>query len=98
MHHNLEVWTNPEKFDPDRFLPEKSIERDVYSYIPFSVGSRNCIAQKFGLLEIKIALTILLRKYHVKSVLKPSEVKFVCFSTLKPYNENLEIYFMPRNI
>ena len=46
IHHNPEVWPEPEKFDPERFDPDGP-KRDPFSWIIFSAGARNCIGQKY---------------------------------------------------
>lgn len=48
LHHNPIVYPDPEKFDPERFAGPTN--RSPYAYIPFSVGSRNCIGNLFWIL------------------------------------------------
>jgi cytochrome P450 len=66
MNHRLpELWTDPLKFDPDRFTePRNEHKRHRYAFTPFGGGAHKCIGMTFGQLEIKTILHRLLRRYR----------------------------------
>ncbi|KAJ8672746.1 hypothetical protein QAD02_004006 [Eretmocerus hayati] len=66
-HRNKKYWDDPEKFIPERFLPENSDERHPYAYIPFSGGLRGCIGQKYAMMCLKIILVHILRNFRLHS-------------------------------
>lgn len=43
IHRREDIYKNPDKFDPDNFLPERTANRHYYAFIPFSAGPRSCV-------------------------------------------------------
>ncbi|MCB5181957.1 cytochrome P450 [Streptomyces antimicrobicus] len=67
-HRHPDYWTDPERFDPDRFAPEAEAARPRYAWFPFGGGPRACIGQHFSMLESVIALAMMLRAYEFEAV------------------------------
>ena len=66
IHRDKKVYLDPHKFDPDRFCPAKDGARQhPFSFIPFSAGPRNCIGQKYAMMEMKTLLSSMLRKFQL---------------------------------
>ncbi|VDO18703.1 unnamed protein product [Heligmosomoides polygyrus] len=68
IHTNPTVYDDPAAFDPERFSDENIQKRHPYAYIPFSAGPRNCIGQKFALLEVKTVLSWFFRRFSISSL------------------------------
>ncbi|CAG2176687.1 unnamed protein product, partial [Oppiella nova] len=67
IHHSPEYYPNPERWDPERFMPENRDQLTPYTYMPFGTGPRNCVGMRFALMEAKAAIAQLVHKYKFKT-------------------------------
>ena len=81
-HRTDEIFPDPYRFKPERWLSEY---HSAYEFMPFSAGPRYCIGTSLGMMQLKIALSILLREYSF--TLKPG-TKVDCngLNSIRPKN------------
>ena len=63
-HYNPRYFPDPERFDPERFSPENEKRLPRFAYIPFGGGPRVCIGNSFAMMEAKLILSTLIKRYR----------------------------------
>jgi sterol 14-demethylase len=64
-----EVFTEPDKFDPDRFGPGREEHKSSpYAYLGFGGGMHSCMGQNFAFMQVKTILSILFREFDIEMV------------------------------
>ena len=64
-HHRADIYEHSDRFIPERWL---SITPSPYEYLPFGAGPRMCIGAPLAMAEIKTALTLILKRFHLRMV------------------------------
>lgn len=60
-----DYFIDPDVFKPERFSADSAEKINPFAYVPFSAGPRNCIGQKFAILEMKSTISKLLRHFEL---------------------------------
>ena len=70
LHRNSNVWKNPHKFYPERFLDPR--EMGGLKYLPFGMGKRACLGRRFSMSMIEQALRFVCSDENQISLVKRS--------------------------
>ena len=89
-HYLEENFADPEKFDIDRYLPERAEDKKIGAYQPFGVGTHVCLGRRFA--EFQIVLDVLAMCHHLDFEMVPKnyKLKISPLPKLKP-NRKLKI-------
>jgi cytochrome P450 len=65
-HRHPAFWPEPERFDPDRFLPERVAERPKFAWFPFLGGPHQCIGQEFAMMELTLVVAMVAQWFRLE--------------------------------
>lgn len=95
LHRDPSIWgEDAAEFKPDRFLDKELVERTKLFWLPFVHGPRNCIGQRFAMLEIKafVAQILLKQRLFIKPLEDPAPKSYGFFATPR----GMKVYFETR--
>ena len=84
LHRRPDLWPDPERFDPERFLPEAEARRPRLAWLPFGAGPRTCIGNQFAMIEAQLVLAKLLRHVRFERIDGYPEEVAEPMATLRP--------------
>ncbi|XP_013395797.1 cytochrome P450 3A29-like [Lingula anatina] len=87
IHMDPEHWgpPDPSLFCPERFTAERIAKRHPMAWLPFGAGPRNCIGMRFALMEAKMTLACLVKKFSVETCAETQiPLVHVASSTVQP--------------
>ncbi|KAM4037913.1 thromboxane-A synthase-like isoform 2-T2 [Anomaloglossus baeobatrachus] len=85
MQNDPRYWEEPERFRPERFTAEEKQKRHPFLYLPFGAGPRSCIGMRLAILEAKITLYRILRRFRFETCPRTQiPLQVTAVSTLRP--------------
>ena len=63
MHRESEFWSDPEKFDPERWAKSPV----PGSYFPFGMGKRRCVGEFYAIREATVSLAHMISKFEIRN-------------------------------
>jgi cytochrome P450 len=68
MHRDPRFYTDPERFDPDRWTPEFRASLPRFAYFPFGGGPRQCIGESFAWMELTLLVATIAQQWKLRLV------------------------------
>lgn len=82
LHHHPALWTQPRRFDPERFSDERSEGRNRYAFAPFGLGPRTCVGNHFATMQAKVMVATIVRRMVID--VTSTDVEPLAAVTLRP--------------
>jgi cytochrome P450 len=69
VHHDPDVYEKPSELRPERFLESEGGKAPgTYTWLPFGGGRRRCLGASFAMLEMKVVLRAVARRFELRPV------------------------------
>ncbi|HKQ70580.1 MAG TPA: cytochrome P450 [Polyangiaceae bacterium] len=66
LHRRPDIYDEPERFLPDRFLPDCERALPRHAFLPFAAGPRVCVGNHFAMIEGQLVLALLAQQVSVE--------------------------------
>ncbi|XP_047121546.1 cytochrome P450 6j1-like isoform X1 [Schistocerca piceifrons] len=73
LHLDPRYFPHPERFDPERFSPDNKDRTALKAYMPFGLGPRSCIGQRFALSQVKMGVAAVVLNLDVSRTPRTSD-------------------------
>jgi cytochrome P450 len=83
IQHDPRWYSDPMRFDPDRWTGEAKAARPKFSYFPFGAGPRQCIGEQFAWMEGILLLASIARNWKF-SIVPETHADHLALITLRP--------------
>jgi pentalenene oxygenase len=94
IQRQARVFDQPDRFDPDRWLPERASSIPRHAYLAFGGGARKCIGEKFGFGEAVLALAVIASRWRL-GVLPGHRLEAAKTAVMAPKNLRLRLQARP---
>jgi len=94
-HRHSKLWPDPNSFRPQRFLDKNISDEQRFSYFPFGGGPRQCIGDHFAMIEMKIIIASIIKRFRL-TLVPDFKVELAPTTTLRP-RFGMEMELLPRD-
>jgi cytochrome P450 len=95
VHRDARWYPDPERFDPDRWSPERAKSIPRYAYFPFGGGPRVCIGNHFAIMEATLLLAMIVQRFRIE-LLPGEKLELAPAVTLRQKGDGLRVRTLAR--
>lgn len=79
-----EYFPEPERFDIDRYLPDRAENRQRHVYTPFGLGAHRCLGSGFAAVQMAATVATIVNRVDLELVPRTYELRVRSTPTLRP--------------